>query len=85
MNYFSYSRKHDHLMMMEDVGDKGICGDGAGGGASKDQVRGVMMWLGRLHGRFWGCRTDPDSPTSVQNIFAGSDLKVRERECVCLC
>lgn len=53
-----------------------MCGDGAGGGASKDQVRGVMMWLGRLHGRFWGRRADADSPSSVQNIFAGSDLKV---------
>ena len=71
LNYFSYSRGTDHLMMMEvrkkgreverrdstthplkhtkdspldldlaqDVGGKGVCGDGAGGGASKEQVR----------------------------------------------
>ena len=34
-----------------------------------------MVWLARLHGRFWGRREDTDSPSSVQNIFAGSDLK----------
>ncbi|GMI06223.1 hypothetical protein TrLO_g7289, partial [Triparma laevis f. longispina] len=75
-NYFAHSRGKDHIMVMEDLNDVAICGDGAAGGASYDQCVQVMLYLAKLHGHFWGKRHEKNSPSSVQNLFAGSDLNI---------
>ena len=75
-NYFAHSRGTDHFMVMEDLSDDAICGDGAAGGASYDQCVQVMLYLAKLHGHFWGKRHEAKSPSSVQNLFAGSDLNI---------
>jgi len=71
-NFYACSRGTKHMMVMEHV--DGICGDGMKT-ATKKQAVTIMIYLARLHGHFWGKRNEPDSPTTVQNFFAGSDWK----------
>jgi len=52
----------------------GFCGSGKSS-ATLNECRAIMTCLARVHAHFWGKRHHEDSPSTCQNLFAGSDLK----------
>ena len=75
-NYFCASRNQNHVMVMEDLSSFGVCGAGFKGSATLEECRSIMIYMARLHAHFWGKRSHKDSPSTVQNLFAGADLSI---------